>query len=295
MATTLSLAALLSATDTTTASFLKTVYPMIAQAVEPPIFYAAILYWALFGYRIYAGHSPLAWKDFLAKAVMTVAIFATLNWSGLAQTIYGVFTSFMDGGANAVMGQMSVPDQLGEMVTSVDIGTRALRGLSVYQLGMIIQGFALFLVNVGLFAIAFFYMAIAKIGLAITMVLLPLFAAFFLFEQTRHWAINWLNTMLNNVLLYILVTAILRFGLSAFGSSFDSLVDAARQNDNGKAVGAVMLDSSTVVTNLLICEVVLILFMLGVRGWAAALASGAANSTGVLMMAIRAAATKSLK
>ncbi|WP_031345772.1 type IV secretion system protein, partial [Xanthomonas phaseoli] len=89
----MTLQGLVGAADGVTQSFLSQTYPAIAGAISTPITYAAMLYWALYGYKVYAGHSPMQWKDLLAKTVMTVAVFGTLNWSGLAQTLYNAFVS----------------------------------------------------------------------------------------------------------------------------------------------------------------------------------------------------------
>src|SRR5690606_31997363 len=94
---------LVGGADGVTEHFLSTTYPAIADAVAPPLYYVAILYWAIFGYQIYAGHAPMQWKDLLARAVMTVAVFATLQWGGLAQQIYHFFVSFMEGAAATIM------------------------------------------------------------------------------------------------------------------------------------------------------------------------------------------------
>ena len=57
----------------------------------------------VFGYKIYAGYAPVLWKDLLAKLIMTVAVFGTLSWGGLAQVVYNAFVSFMEGAAATIM------------------------------------------------------------------------------------------------------------------------------------------------------------------------------------------------
>ena len=264
----------LGAADSTTTTFLTRTYPAMAGAVAEPIYLAAILYWALYGYRVYAGHSPLAWRDFLAKAVMTVAVFGTLNWGGFANTIYQAFVSFMNTAAGTLMAGRPVDNLLDALFTDVDKISATLRKANFYQWSVLLDGFLLFVLNCVLFIIALGYMTIAKFGLAITMALLPLFVGFFFFEQTRHWATNWVNMMLTFALLYILVVAIVSFGFVAYGSTIDAAKSLATNSDTGQ---------------LLIIEGVLIVLLGGVRGWAAALAGGAMSSTGVLMMVVRAA------
>ena len=150
--------------------------------------------------------------------------------------------------------------------------------VSWYQLGMILLGSGLFVVNCILFILALVYMTIAKFGLAITMVLLPVFVGFFFFEQTRQWAMNWLGQMLNFCFIYFLVIAIVRFGFLAFGDAIDEAGKAASVTDAGR------IDVQQI-AYLYIVEGVLIIFMLQVKGWAAALAGGASvQGVSLLMM-----------
>lgn len=287
----MTLSGMVGSADNVTQAFLNQTYPAIASAVGTPVHLAAILYWALFGYRIYAGHAPLAWRDFLAKAVLTAAGSGTLNWSGFAGSIYNAFVSFMEGAAATIMAGQPTANMLDALFQNVSAVANALLKADFYQLAMIQAGVILFLVNCILFVVALFYMTIAKFGLAITMVLLPIFSAFFLFEQTRQWGMNWLNTMLTSSIMYILVVAIVRFGFLAFGDAFDAAGRIAQDASVVKAAADTALVSADIF-QLVVVEGILILFMLGVRGWAAALASGAAASTGVLMMVVRSVIAK---
>ena len=283
----ITLAGTVGAADNVTQSFLAQTYPALAGAVATPVYLAAVLYWALYGYRIYAGHAPMAWRDLLAKGVMTVGVFACLNWGGVATTLYNAFVSFMESAAGTIMAGQSTPTMLDALFKNVASVADTLQNLSWMHLAIIIQGVALFVLNCALLVIALAYMTIAKIGLAITMVLLPLFLGFFFFEPTRHWGMNWLNKMLTFSLLYVIVIAIVRFGFLAFSDTINNVGQMAASTVSEGATELALASAQTV--QLFVIEGVLILFMLSARGWAAALASGAASSTGVLMMAMRSA------
>ncbi|CCF69622.1 type VI secretion protein (plasmid) [Xanthomonas citri pv. punicae] len=279
----MTLQGLVGAADGVTQSFLSQTYPAIAGAISTPITYAAILYWALYGYKVYAGHSPMQWKDLLAKTVMTVAVFGTLNWGGLAQTLYNAFVSFMEGAAATVMAGKPTAQMLDALWNNVEAVSSRLRSVDFYQFAMICDGIILFVVNCILFVLALVYMTIAKFGLAITMVLCPLFVGFLMFPETRQWFMNWVSKMLNFCFMYILVISIVRFGFLAFGDAIDTA---------GKVAQSEVLATSEQTAQLIIVEGVLILFMLGVRGWASALAGGASSSTGTLAMIARMAMNK---
>jgi type IV secretion system protein VirB6 len=278
---TLTIAGMIGSADGVTTAFLTQTYPALASAISTPIYLVAVLYWAVYGYKIYAGYEPMRWNSLLGKAFMTTAVFSTLNWCGLAQSIYGFFTSFMEGAASTIMAGQSTASMLDALYNNVGQVSTLMQKVSWYQFGTILLGYGLFNLNCVLFILALVYMTIAKFGLAIIMVLLPVFVGFFFFEQTRQWAMNWLSKMLNFCFIYILVIAIVRFGFLAFG---DAIAEA------GKA--ASVTDAARInvqqIAYLYIVEGVLSIFMLQVKGWAAALAGGASvQGVSLLMMAGR--------
>lgn len=275
---TMTLQGLAGAADGVTGAFLSQTYPAIAGAISTPIYFAAVLYWALYGYTVYAGHAPMQWSDILAKAVMTMAVFGTLNWGGLAQALYNAFVSFMEVAGGTIMAGKPTAQMLDALHSNVEAVSVTLRELDIYHFAMICDGILLFVVNCILFVLALVYMTIAKFGLAITMVLCPLFLGFLMFAETRQWFMNWASMMLTFCFIYILVIAIVRFGFLAFGDAVDTAGVMAQSNG---------LATSEQTAQLLIVEGVLILFMLGVRGWASALAGAASSSTGTLMTMAR--------
>lgn len=274
----MTLQGLVGAADGVTHSFLSQTYPAIAGAIEQPVYLAAVLYWALLGYKVYAGYAPVQWKDILAKSFMTVAVFGTLHWGGLAQWIYNAFVSFMEGAAATVMAGKPTAQMLDALWSNAEAVSKRLRSVDFYQIAMILDGLLLFILNCILFVLALVYMTIAKFGLAITMVLCPLFIGFLMFPETRQWFMNWVGKMLTFCFMYILVIAIVRFGFLAFGEAIEAAGTLA-QSDG--------LATSEQTAQLIIVEGVLILFMLGVRSWASALSGAAASSTGTLVMVAR--------
>lgn len=277
----MTLQGLVGASDGVTAAFLSQTYPALSAAIAPVIYAAAVLYWALFGYKVYAGYSPMEWREVLAKTVMTFAVFGTLNWGGFAQQIYNAFTSFTEGAAATIMAGKPTAQMLDALWTKTEKVSETLRSANWFQIAMIIDGALLFILNCLLFVLALVYMTIAKFGLAITMVLGPIFIGFLMFPATRQWFMNWISMMLNFTLIYILVIAIVRFGFLAFGDAIDTAGQAAQATSPD-------LVTSEQTAQLVIIEGVLIIFMLQVKGWAAALAGGATvQGVSLLMLAAR--------
>jgi len=259
---------LLSASDNVTEHFLSSTYPAVASALSMPVYYAAILYWALYGYRIYTGQAGSGMEEMLAKAVTTALVLGTLSWGGLATQIYHAFVGVMEGGAATLISGQPTAKLIDGLYNSVGQAATTLMGAPWQSYGVIIEGFALFLINCILLLLAIVYMTIAKFGLAITMVLLPIFVAFLMWPGTRQWFMNWVSKMFNFALIYILVMAIVRVGFTAFGGA----IDAAKQASTFTEVDQF---TSQLVSQLIVVEGVLILFMLQVKSWAAALAGGA--------------------
>lgn len=280
--TAVTLGGMLGAADGMTRSFLASTYPAVARSVAAPVYYGAVLYWALHGYKVMAGHAALDWSELVAKAAMTAIVFGTLNWGGLAGVLYEAFVAAMNGTAATIMAGEPTVDMLDALWVNVNAVSDTLRNSSLYEMGMILDGFGLWIVNTILFAIALGYLTLAKFGLAITMVLLPLFIGFGMFPLTRQWLMNWLGYMMSFAFLYILVIAIVRFGFAAFG-------DAVREA--GQAAGVIGSKGvrSALTAELFLLETSLCIFMWRAREWAGSLAGATTSSSGALMLVMRGA------
>lgn len=272
---------LLSASDNVTELFLATTYPALASALSTPVILAATLYWVVYGYQVYAGKAGFAMQELLVKAVTTALVLGTLSWGGLGSQIYHAFVGFMEGGAATLISGEPTAKLIDGLYKDVAKAAATLMSASWQAYGVIFEGAILFFVNCFLLLLAIVYMTIAKFGLAITMVLLPIFVVFLMWPATRQWFVNWLSKMLNFALIYILVMAIVRLGFVAFSGA----IDAAKQASTIPEWDQI---SSDLVAQLIVVEGVLCVFMLQVKSWAAALAGGAAvQGLSVAVMAWR--------
>lgn len=260
---------LVGGSDSVARSFLTQTYPALAHAVSRPVYLAAILYWAIYGIRLYRGHDPAHVGGVLVRLLMTFMIFAALNWGGLAGQIYGIFTSSMESAGATIMGGKPTAKMLDALWNNVGSVAALLQDAGWKAVGVVITGYGLFLLNCLLFVVALVNLTLARFGLAITMVLLPIFIGFFFFEQTRQWGMNWISKMLNFCLIYILTIAVVRFGFLAFGDVVQTAAAAATVKDAANV-------TAPAIAYMYVVEGVLIVFMLQVRGWAAALSGGVA-------------------
>ncbi len=276
----LSMTDFVNSSEGVTEPFLTQIYPEIADAISPALNLAAILYWALLGYKIYAGYSALDVRDLLAKTAMTVAVFGTLHWAGFARQIYHLFLSLMEWTATTITVGDAPLKLLDALFRHAEQISQTLMNNNLYQINAIIEGTLILVINCLLFTITLVYLSIARFGLAVTMLLLPIFVGFALFRETRPWFRNWVSNMLNFSFIYILVHAILKLTITALRQYVDDIGEAASHFDAN-------LISGDMVAQLVIVELVLIGFISQARGWAASLAVSATTqgSSAFLMLA----------
>ena len=277
----LTLEGLIGATDELTTSFVAQVFPDLAELVSPAVYLIAVAYWAVLGFTIYNGQAIKYW-DLAQRMFLTAMVFLTLNWSTGGLVFYQAWGGFTESIAAKIMsGGVNSTSMLDALYVNVGKVASVLMNVSSRQFAMIMMGYGLFVINCILFVVAILNMLIAKFGAAISMSILPILVAFFFFPQTRGWGMNWLSKMLNFSLIYILSIAIIRFGYSVFGDAINEVAQTATISD------AALMTAQQYGT-LLIVEGVLIICMLQVRGWAAALSSGATvGGSSLVMMAVR--------
>ncbi|MQU41761.1 type IV secretion system protein [Pseudomonas helleri] len=277
----LTLEGLIGATDEVTTSFVAQVFPDLAELVSPAVYLIAVAYWAVLGFTLYNGQAIKYW-DLAQRMFLTAMVFLTLNWSTGGLVFYQAWGGFTESIAAKIMsGGVNSTSMLDALYVNVGKVASVLMNVSWRQFAMIMMGYGLFVINCILFVVAILNMLIAKFGAAISMSILPILVAFFFFPQTRGWGMNWLSKMLNFSLIYILSIAIIRFGYSVFGDAINEVAQTATISD------AALMTAQQYGT-LLIVEGVLIICMLQVRGWAAALSSGATvGGSSLVMMAVR--------
>jgi type IV secretion system protein VirB6 len=278
----LTLKGLIGATDDVTTSFVAEVFPNLANLVEPLVWTIAVAYWAVLGIQTYNGKISVAPWDIVKRAMLTFMVFLTLNWSTGGSALYQIWGTWTETIAAQIMSRgVDSTSMLDALYVNVGQVASTLMNVSWRQFGMIIMGSGLFAVNCILFIAAILNMLIAKFGAAIIMCILPILIGFIFFEPTRQWTMSWFSKMLNFSLIYILSIAIVRFGYAIFGQAIDEVANTATISD------AALITAQQWGT-LIIVEGVLIICLLQVRGWAAAIATSATvGGSSLAMMALR--------
>ncbi len=283
----LTLKGLVGATDEVTKSFVAQVFPNLAGMVEPLVYLLAVGYWVVLGLQMYNGHVGVKGWDIVKRGMLTALVFTTLNWSKGGIQLYDIWGGWTEGIAAKIMnGGKDTTSMLDSLYQNVGKVSATMMNVNWRQVAMIVMGAGLFVLNCILFIAAILNMLIAKFGAAIVMSILPILVGFIFFDAVRQWAMNWFSKMLNFSLIYILSIAVVRFGYQIFGEAIDSVAKTA-------TIKSAALITAQQWGTLVIVEGVLIICMLQVRSWAAALSSGATVGGGsLLVMALRSVGMK---
>jgi type IV secretion system protein VirB6 len=265
----------ISATDTVINTFLDKTYPLVADAAMPMLSVILILYWAVLGVRIYTGNAPFDWAVMLQTTVVSVLSMSMFAWGGVAHQLYMTFVNFADG-LSSLMSNETMPDLVDHLWRIVGMNASVLMGEQIANIGMVLQGYGLMLLNCLLFVVMSAYLVVAKLGLAVMMVLMPVFTCMGLFKMTRQWLVNVLAMMLNFALLYIFTEAIVNVGFLIFEESIKTIV-----HDNAQPLLSNMTTAST--TFIYLTEGVLLLLLIQAKRWASVLSANAMVSGGAYM------------
>lgn len=216
---------LIQAPDTVVNHFLQRVYPSIVHDIMPVVTLAAILYWVIWGYQIYAGNTAFVALSLLKKAGVTTMSFSLLQWQSAAWLIY-------QSAQNAMEYIVSLAVSHGQTSMSVletlwrDVGQIAAFLMEDTTVGMVLQGYGLMLLNCTFVIFVVVCLIFAKVGLALCLVLLPFFVIFFFFSFTQHWVHTWINSLLRCGLLFLFVHLLLHIASLSLGAALRQIHDA---------------------------------------------------------------------
>lgn len=261
--------------DSTTQQYAFNGYAALVHSLQIPITLAITAYIAFIGWSVLQGWSQVTVGQ-ITKHVLKIAIAYSLamQWSVFSAFIYNVFTNGPDelstilmqsagsttAGANALL-QSAFNDgiHIGEQLWGSGGGIIA--GLAMKMAAVIV-----WLLNFLVIGIALLEIAVAKCGLAVTLVLAPVFVLMLLWGSTKGIFDKWFSTALGFALVPLFLSAALL------------LVDQMMQiglNDMSKSITDPKVKESIemIVTFVLGC-IVSIGLLLKVTSIAANIASG---------------------
>jgi len=206
----------LMVTEDVTGGFVAQVFGPVANAVSTPLWAAVALFVVLYGYLVMTGHV----QHLYTTAIRTIFLvgfvtYTALNWDWFSY-LYDLFTQTPDLFSSTLsLGRdaKSALDELYDrgMDTAFAIWSRSGWDLALWGLGA-----AVFCVTLWLIGFAVFLLLLAKLLVAVTLGLGPIFVAFCLFDATRQWFKNWIGSLVTLVIFQLIIYASLGLGYAIY-------------------------------------------------------------------------------
>ena len=207
---------ILGVSEGVAADFVSRVFGPIASTVSGPLWIAVVLFVVVYGYMVMTGQVQhlyqTAFRNILIVGFVT---YTALNWDWFS-FLYETFTRSPDlFSAKVTLGrsQKVVLDEFYNrgMDTAFSIWSRSGWDLALWGLGAVV-----FMVTLCLIAFSVFLLLLAKLLVAITLALGPIFVSFFLFEATRQWFKNWIGSLVTLMIFQLVVYAALGLGYTIY-------------------------------------------------------------------------------
>lgn len=250
------------------AKFLYGNYDKLGHEVMTVAVPAATIWLGIKVLKVYTGQERAdPWSA--TRALLSVMfVFWGLSWGGLAGDAFKVFAEYRDDTLRTLFGNQTLWqyvtqqnvlfDRLASDLTNNDFWSGAV---------MVVIGTILELLTSVLGMVVLLLRTTSDLGSAIVMLLFPLFAPMFFWENTRGYAMNWVGAMLKFMLVGILLGASLKLNFELVNELARQVGTGERSIENGLAA--------------IIVEAFSILFVgFGVRPLASALSSSGAAGGG---------------
>jgi type IV secretion system protein VirB6 len=264
-------------------NLVATNYPLLAAKVMPIAVLMGMVWLAVKIVRVHAGRDPAdVWP--LVRMVLTMMfVFGGLQWGGLGGKIFTMFSELRDDTVKSFMGGMTTLQYVQKVAGQVGVLANNMMSQSVWNIGIVILGILMTIVNV-LLSVAVLVLDVASVlGMGITGVLAPLFLPLLFWEATKSYAMNWFSAMFKFALVGIILGVTVVFSFGVVNNMLTKLVPSVAE----KASDA---------TGALATEVFLLIFVwFGVKPLASALSSSGAAAGGVAEMAAGFAVSKVLE
>ena len=206
----------LMVTEDVAAGFVAQVFGPVAGAVSTPLWAAVTLFVVVYGYMVMTGQV----QHLYSTAIRTIFLigfvtYTALNWDWFSY-LYDLFTQTPDLFSSSLSLGRDAKSSLDElydrgMDTAFSIWSRSGWDLALWGLGAVV-----FCVTLWLIGFAVFLLLLAKLLVAVTLGLGPIFIAFCLFDATRQWFKNWIGSLVTLVIFQLIIYASLGLGYAIY-------------------------------------------------------------------------------
>jgi type IV secretion system protein VirB6 len=256
-------------------------YPVLASKIMPLAILAGMVWLALKVIRVHAGKDPSDVWPWIRALLTLVFVFWGLTWGAGGTKIFHSFTELRDDTVSIFMGGKSIVEYTEFAYDKFSTVAAHLMTASWMNIGIVLLGLLVQLLACVIVIFVLLLKVGSEMGMAITMVLGPLFLPTLMWDSTRSYGMNWFSAMLKFALVGVLlgICVVFSFGI---GELFMGSTSATS--------GLLAIDVAKVEVRQVSACVILELFMLlflafGVRPLASALASSGAAGGGLAEMA----------
>ncbi len=258
--------------DTAVNAFLLSGYDRVRVAVVTPLRLCLSIFIAVYGILMLTGHATLSVRGAFGRlGVMLFVYVLATNASFYTSYLEQLFVQAPASIGNVLVGgggtgsQNSAMDQF--YSTGMDAGDKLWSRGNLYTLSPLFAAIVVYAITLGVAAYAAFLLALAQIGLAVLLILTPLFALCYLYGHTRRLFEGWLGQVIHYALVPVLVYGVLALILSIAQTQLQQ-IDANAQTATFPQV-----------LELALAGLVAILLLSQVIGVASAIAGGISLST----------------
>lgn len=263
--------------NSTLGSYVNDTASNVIGAITPVAFTLMAIYVVLWGWSMMRGII----SEPIGDAVVRVVKLATISGIALSLGYYNSFlaswlwnspdalASYVSGGAGSPNAEYldRLMSQMFDFGTSYYEKSQANSTLGIPDIGLIIMAFMLWGAGVLATAYGAFVLALAKIGLALTLGVGPMFILMTIFEPTKRFFDAWIGQALNYVFLVMLSAGAIKLIMSILVAYLGDATGAAADPSLDQAIPAIVF------------SVIATLVMIQLPGMASALGGGVALGT----------------
>lgn len=261
--------------DAVTTQYFTNGASAVAGALQSTAYNLLMIYVILWGWAMLRGMIQEPVTDGLARVLKATFIVAFATNSALyASDIANFLYDWPPAFAGVLSGQAATnTTQLIDHIAAsgLDLASQAWQTASLANLGGYVISAILFVMTLAVTAIAATIIISAKFGLALLLAIGPVFILMMLFEPTKHWFGQWLNSVITAGFTIVLVSMAAVMIFKFYGAAFDGA--SANAAANGGVVSLTDIAPATV------AGIIAVFFMLGIPHLAHGLGGGASAAS----------------
>jgi type IV secretion system protein VirB6 len=195
-------------------AFLISGYMRVRDAFDTPLRLALTIFVAIYGVLMLTGHATLSVRGAFGKlAVILFVYLLATNADFYTNYLERLFVQSPNAIADVLVGGTGGGGQNAAMdrfyTTGMDAGDKLWNRGNLYTLSPLFAAVVVYAITLGVSAYAAFLLALAKVALAVLLILTPMFALFYLFGSTKRLFEGWLGQVIHYALVPILVYGVL--------------------------------------------------------------------------------------